>query len=437
MTDSSRSLTPIISEKDFLGLVEERATGLLGVLSVLEDDDFLVNKLYYFTVMQEADRLESFLDDHGARTNLSWLYFAEIVACVRNFSIAGSQIYHVLDRYPDYLGDEKDPLRRDFQDKAFETLEYFTQVLKNFHGAMLEEVRAKGSGITIKPVSTDEWRLKVNPQLPYTISEEEAADEEERVIAIAQLYRKVVKNFKQSRLSQRIKGGALAEIVPSKINETLMSEFEIKLHTIQSEYDTYIKGGRIERENPDIKTLRGLVAIPMHLFDALKWLVHFFERHENEIRKSDVKAAISEMVNNDKLYESIAGFGVRFCGRYLNEGNKVAERILSSFVKPITYTLPIPKPQGFHARPATYVSLVVQEHGTDVFMIVDGERFDCRSVLEILQAGGMMADSGREEVVFEGDKRALDDLKILADHNYCEDQDIPPELSYIRIMRNL
>lgn len=437
MTETSRTLTPIISEKDFLEMVENRGKVFLELLSVLQKEDATVNKLYYFTLMQEADKFESFLDDYGARTNKTWFYFAELVACVRNFSLAGFQIYHILDRYSDYLGGESDQLRRDFQDKSYETLDYFAHVMSQFYAALMEELIAKGSGISVTPTPSEEWTLSVIPKLPYTIAEEAAFDEEERLISIAQSYRWVVKNFRQRQLNRKIKGMTLAEIIPSKINETLMTEMENKLHSVQSEYDTYIKGGKLEKENPHAGHLRGLVAIPMHLFDALKWLVHFFERHENEIRKSDVKAKISELVQNDRMFVCIVDYGLRFCGRYLNEGNKMAETILSSFVKPISYELPIPKPQGFHARPATYVSLIVQEHGTDVFMLLDGEKFDCRSVLEILQAGGILADSGQETVMFEGDKRVLDDLKILAAHNYCEDQEIPPELSYIRILRNL
>ncbi|VAX24726.1 hypothetical protein MNBD_NITROSPINAE04-1813 [hydrothermal vent metagenome] len=434
--ETARSLTPIISEEAFLVLVQAKSQNLLALLSVLKDENMVVNKPYYFTLLQEADRLEGFLDDHGARSNLRWLYFAELVACVRNFALAGFQLYHILDRYSDYFSGDSDHLKRDFQDKTDETLEYFTQVKLKFFDAMTEEVKSHGVDFQVTPIPTEEWRLKITPQLPYTITGEGVSDEEERMISIAQSYRKIAKHFKQSQLDRKTKKSTLDDIIPSKINETIMTDMEIKLHNLQSEYDTYIRGGPLESKE-HISTLRGLTAIPMHLFEALKWLVHFYERHENNIRQSDVKAKISEMVNDDQLFASIMDYGLKFCGKYLNDGNKVAERILSSFVKPIKYELPIPKPQGFHARPATYVSLVVQEHGTDVSMLVNDEKFDCRSVLELLQAGGMLADSGEKTVIVEGDKRALDDLKILAEHNYCEDQDIPPELSYIRILRNL
>ncbi len=437
MTESTRSLTPIISEEAFSALVQVRSQSLFSMLSVFKDSDMTVNKPYYFTLLQEAEKLEGFLDDHGARTNFRWLYFAELVACVRNFSLAGFHLYHILDRYSDYLGGERDNLRHDFQEKTHQTLDYFSDVFLNFFDAMTEEVAAQGYEAKVTPVPQEEWDLSVTPQLPYTITGEEARNEEERIISIAQSFRKLVKEFRFHKLDQKIKVQTIEEMIPGKINETMVTEMEILLHNLQSEYDTYIRGGLLEKSNEKIHNLRGLTAISMHLFEALKWLVHFYERHENNIRQSDVKTKISEMVNNERLMECITNYGLRFCGKYLKEGNKAAESILSFFSKPIVYELSIPLPQGFHARPATYVSLVVQEHGTDVFMIVDGEKFNCRSVLDLLQAGGLLADSGKQTVTVEGDQRVLDDLKILAEHNYCEDRDIPQELSYIRVLRNL
>ncbi|MBI4667240.1 MAG: HPr family phosphocarrier protein [Nitrospinae bacterium] len=436
--ETSRSLTPIINEEEFLPLVQEKCQNFMAILSVHQDETMSVNKLYYFTLLQEAERLEGFLDDHGARSNKRWFGFAELVACVRNFAMAGFHLYHVLDRYSDYLAGESTQLSREFQDSAYKTLERFSAVFNRFYQTLVEEAASQGVSIFTKPMATGQWDLKVTPQLPYTLTDgEDTLEEDERLISIAQSYRKAVRAFRESRLDRKVKAASLGEIIPSRLNETLFAEFETRLHSIQSEYDTYIKGGKVWKHDERANRLRGLTAIPMHLFDFLRWLAHFYERHESDNRKSQLKERIASIAPDEELLNIILNFGLRFSGKYLGEGVKVAERILTSFVKPISYELPIPKPQGFHARPATYVSLVVQEHGTDVFMLVNGEKYDCRSVLDLLQAGGAVADHSLNTVVFEGDRRALDDLKILAENNYCEDRDIPQELSYLRILRNL
>ncbi len=417
--------------------MDKECQSFLSILSVISEPEIKVNRFYYFTLLQEADRLESFLDDYGSRSNLRWLYFAELVACVRNFSLAIFHLYHALDRYSDYLGAGHDNVRKEFESHAFDILDYFSDFLRRFHKTLVAEARTQGIKIKLAPIQKESWKVKVTPQLPYTISNYESADESERIISVAQAYRRARKGFREHGLHKRIRADNLAQIIPGKINETLMAEFESALHNIQSEYDTHIRGGKTEKQNQWMITLRGLTAIPMHLIEFIRWLVHFYERHENQVRQSDVKARISGLVDDERLMDCICGFALRYCNRYLNEGNEVAERILSMYVEPITYELPLPKPQGFHARPATYVSLVIQEHGTDAFLLVDGKKFNCRSVLDLLEAGGILADLGMETVTVEGDKRSLDDLKILAQNNYCEDREIPKELSYLRISRNL
>ena len=110
---------------------------------------------------------------------------------------------------------------------------------------------------------------------------------------------------------------------------------------------------------------------------------------------------------------------------------------MSRLARTARITLPLPVPVGLHARPAYYITLVVEEHGTDAFVHVGGRRFDARSVLDLLEAGGMAADLGLNEIEFEADERTLQDLIILANGNYCEDEKVPKDLYYIRVARNI
>ncbi|NIR52076.1 hypothetical protein GWO43_25995, partial [candidate division KSB1 bacterium] len=80
----------------------------------------------------------------------------------------------------------------------------------------------------------------------------------------------------------------------------------------------------------------------------------------------------------------------------------LSKELIKNFVKVVRYQLPIPKPLGFHARPSTYISLIIRKHDSDAFLVVDGEKFNARSVMSLLQAGGAIADKGYQEVVFEG-----------------------------------
>ena len=434
---AGQSLTPIISEEEFIPILEEASANFLSLTGITSGAEEMANKFFYFTLLKEAEQLEDFLDNHGARSNKRFLFFAELVACVRNFCLAGFQVHHIMERYNNYLGGERDLIRRDFEKGAHEAMTYLFKALSRFNESLRQEAASLGINVKPKDIPPDSWKVKISPKLPFTIGGVEAANQEERLISIAQGYRRIYKRFQELELHRRLRAKSLEDIIPSRINETMMAEFEGMLHNVQSEYDTHIKGGSVEAGNEWSGTLRGLAAIPMHLFDMLNWLSHFYERHENQVRESWAGARVAELVDNQELLKVITNFGLFFCGRFLAEGNEVCERILSQYISPIQYELPIPIPQGFHARPSTYVSLVVREHGTDTFLLLDGKKYNCRSVLDLMEAGGALADQGKTKAIFEGDKRCLDDIKILSDHNYCEDEDIPSELNYIRIGRNM
>jgi hypothetical protein len=79
----------------------------------------------------------------------------------------------------------------------------------------------------------------------------------------------------------------------------------------------------------------------------------------------------------------------------------------------------------------------VQHYGGKVELCVGKDRFDASSVLDIQWAGGKIQKENITEVIFEGDARALHDIKILAGVNYGEDTmgkgvALPKELQYLR-----
>jgi phosphotransferase system HPr-like phosphotransfer protein len=115
----------------------------------------------------------------------------------------------------------------------------------------------------------------------------------------------------------------------------------------------------------------------------------------------------------------------------------VAREILKENVEKGSVRAPVPRDLGFHCRPSLLVAKVVQRYGGQVELVVGDHRFDASSVLDIQWAGGMIQKEGINEVVFEGDVRALKDIEVLADVNYGEDRmgkgiPLPKSLKYLR-----
>jgi phosphotransferase system HPr-like phosphotransfer protein len=427
--------------ESFITLADNASKDFFNQVSFFEHSSFKPSKSYYSHLLTSTDLLEIFLDNSGARGNKNWLFFTELVASIRNFVIAASQLQHIIDRFNEYDIGLPEEERKEFLKEAHVTMEFINNILR----LMVMSVKEEGSRIGLKvPVPKHIRAVRKEAtfpslHLPQDLSEEEVSvrDLTEKIMDLSRRFRKVCKIWREKRLGKKYEEKKFLELIPTKIDEKWLRKLKNIIHGVQSDYDTYVRNTNEEVENSSLVKLRGHVSISLHLFYIGIWLTHFYERHENQIRKSETKHKISKIVSKEQLLERIMNFVIFYTGKFLEEGNRYAENNLTFYITKACYKLPIPKPQGFHARPATYVSLIVNEHGSDVFMIVDDVKYSARSVMSILEAGWNISEQGYGEVYFEGDKRVLDDLKILSDHNYCEDEDIPRELNYLRILRNL
>ena len=98
-----KSLTQIISEKDFLTLARVPCEQFLNVFFLFKhrnEGKKDISRKFYSNLTQEAEYLENFMDQYGARENKNWSFFVECLASIRNLSIAAFFTRHLLDRYP-------------------------------------------------------------------------------------------------------------------------------------------------------------------------------------------------------------------------------------------------------------------------------------------------------------------------------------------------
>lgn len=429
-------LKKIITEKEFLPIVEQASVNFFKVINCLKKDS-PGSKTFYANLFNEADLFEDFLDNHGARENKSWFYFTELVASIRNFAIAGLQLRHILDRFYHYkLEDSKEDASK-FHREANSAMNFINNSVLDLFGIQKKEATKNGMKHP-KECYIDRAfsKIHISRRLPKNLHEDDLKDNEERIIALSRRFRNVAKLSKETNLERFYKKEAEIPVIPKIIDETKVQNFKNILQGIQSDYDTYIKNTFLEKNDKNLIKLRGFTSISLHLLEIVRWLSHFFERHADEVRTGGIKEKFTQIVDRKEGLNTIINFAFFYSNDYLQKGKLVAEKILSKYTIKARYKLSPPKPLGFHARPSGYISLIVKEHGTDVFLVVDRKKFNARSVLSLMEAGGLIADKGYNKVVFEGDKRALDDIKILAEHNYCEDCEIPRELNYVRILRN-
>jgi len=436
-----KSLIQIITEEEFLLLAQEPCSQLLNIFFLFElreENNMDISRKFYSNLIQESEFLESFMDEHGARENKKWSFFVEYLASIRNLSIAAFFTKHLLDRYPFYGLRESPENEVEFKNEANNVLNFLNQSILNLFGELYSTGVENGLNVTRNSDSKIEFsEIETNKRLPRNVAEDEVKDEEHRIIEICEKIKHVAKIMKDSKVQRIADIKDLKLAVLQKFNEKRARMYKNLVHNIQSDFDTFIKNTKLEMNNSEVKIMRGYISMPLHLLEVALWLAHFYERHEDEIRHGESKKRISVLVNKETLLDKIMNFGFYYSQYFVAEGKKLADDILDCFSKIVRVELPIPQPLGFHARPSTYVSLIARQYDDlDLFIIIDGKKFNTKSVMSLLQAGGTLADKGYQSVLFEGDKRVIEDVRILAKHNYCEEGEIPARLSYLRDFNN-
>ncbi len=429
----------IISEEEFGRILAPFAGPFLSLSNYVEDalnqgSSKLLDMEFLANVIKHSSDVEHFLDRYRARNNRNWIYFREITATAKNFSKVAFLLEEIKkNSHQERLFPREDS---DFVERAGSAARFFVEIITRSFGELRAEARRLNLAVPKeRPLRSYAVRLHNEIILPHTIEETDASDK-------AHVVKKLVHGFSDLAgealsLEEVIRPGGenLASKIPSDVNEGTLRRLGTRLHNFQSWYDTHIEHTRIGGDIPELKGLREIFRVQLNLFKIATISVHYFERHLL-VPSSPVVERLRDIVPSSRLVEEAFGFSLYYLMQLFHMGRELADSILNRLVDIVTYELPIPE-IGFHARPSTRVAKVVQHYGSDVKMLVEDQVFDAGSVLQMLSAGGYIVTKRLERVRFRGDRQALNDLKILADHNYGEtrsgkDVPLPDTLSYLK-----
>ncbi len=430
------SLTEGITEDEFLELVQEHSQNFLKIYNFLHREHNSYTRKFYAHLIEESEELESFLDDHCARDNRTWYFFGEFVACIRNLAKVAFILKHMLNRYPSYNLDDDDP------DKVLKDIQNVSQLLDETICSLYEEVKKESLGLGIKfPRGTlrkDSFR-EIYPQkrLPYTIDEEEDLDAQKILAKIATQYLHAVEKFEDFGWNhERSDLEGLRNTITNKVNEETSREVIALIHNLQSTYDHHIRHTPLESRDQGLKRLRSFISMPLHLLSVVNWLSHLYQRHIRTTRHGTNRKQVSAIINESNILDIMTNFALSYSSRYLQKGKELALHILRKYTEVDTCEIQVPQKLGFHLRPATLVVKLAKYYGTKLSLIVDSREYDASNVLSITMAAGLIARKGYKTVLFRGDTRVLEDLRLLSEYNYGEDEEgnpstLPPEFSHL------
>lgn len=427
-----------ISFAEKVGIFSQDYLKCCGFIADVDMPGYTFTKKLYSTMICASQLLEDFLDFHGAKNNEDWYFYRELAASVRHLNMASYSQKHISNRLEFYLIEDVG----DFKREGESTLNFLMSTITQLAPVIIDEARRLNIPLPEKSFGYSNFpAVSTSEMLKYNIDDKNKDQQKKNIVKIASEFLGIAANFDHLGFYKPYSFDEMLSIVPEQINEVEIRRVEMLVHNLQSSFDTYVIHGGYRFGNRKLKALRGCFSVVFHLLQMMGKLLHFYERHMYEAGYKNiykrVQVQLAKLVNPRILLDRTLNYGLFYVCHFLNNGKKLAQEILNENIERSRITVGIPVKLGFHSRPSLLVAKIVQHYGGQVELCVGSDRFDAGSVLDLQWAGGKINKEGLEQVVFEGDSRALKDIAVLAGVNYGEDSmgkgtPLPSELKYLR-----
>lgn len=431
------SLEELIAEQEFARLLAEECTSLRSLVAGLHASASPSwTKRQYFLLIHEANTLESFLDDHGAKYNRAFAYLRELVASIRWIALSGYSLQHLHDRLHSYRVKEwmAAPLVRSLGDSLQQALDAAGEWSIRLTTAIEEEFASLGIAAPAGAgTQVGANRAEVRRRLPRNIGQADLENEEQKIAGVAARFIEACDLFSEIGVRRFTDADELDQFFRKHCTEAKIRVFEATIHNLQSTYDTHIQNSVLESKDERLPRLRGCVSVSLHAIEAALYLTHFLERHEDEVREAgDFTSRIRALVDPALLRRIVVNDLFRLANDVLQSGLELAEALVPTYTNVQELILRLADDTTLHARPAALIVGIVNHHGTPVELEVAGKRCNASSILELLVAVGSNPD--QREFTFHGDEKPLADIKLLFESRLGEDglESLPSALEYLR-----
>lgn len=433
---SETSIDEVVTEDAFAHVLHEQAEmffRLANSLLSISDPDWTRRHPYQLSI--EADSLEAFLDDHGARYNRTYSFFRKLVASVRGLAMSAFALSHLDRRLSTYntnlhLFPERE---RDCRESIRTARTLVQEKIRVLLRATQDEARSLGVELPAENFPPARYKSdELRKKLPRNLGEEIIEDEEQRIAEVASKYLEVCAMFDRIGV-RRIEDEAVREAyLARQCSEERSRVYEATVHNLQSAYDTYVKNTVLEASDERLPRIRGHASAAFHLLEAVTHLAHFVERHAPNPGSEGADLRITRLVDRARIREVTLNRLLYWAAELMALGRPLAEELLPAYTNVQDLVVDLPDEMMVHARPAALIVAIVNHYGTPVQMEIGSARCDAGSILELMIAVGSNARERR--LVFRGDENPLRDIGLLFEHGLGEQgtSALPNQLAYLR-----
>lgn len=423
-----------MSEREFVSLLNPIAADFFKLTYLLkEKQPHEWAKRCYSSLSEKAHNLESYLDEYNARNNRTFSFIRELFAALKWFGTSAFIQKHILIRFPNYAIDGTEDDKQEFLGDSQKTLTFLHDSIRALIENLYEESKNLQLQIPNEPLDEitayDPYERRL---LPHTIGGDISSDPKNIIAEVATLYRTLAGKFRKIKISKDLDIESIKTQTLYDFDETKTRHFESQIHNIQSKYDTYIKSTSLESKHPELAYFRGYTSVSLHLFEMATILVHFYERHMNDIGPEKIEERILGVISQEELLHVLNGY-VRYWGvKFFLEGESFADRIIEKFVEIQTVHITPLSDFALHARPLSLIAKIALYYKSPLEIEIDGRCCNASSIMQMILLAGN--NPRPRKITFRGEERALRDIKDLFDIGCLEGgnvQDVPPHLNYL------
>lgn len=398
-------------------------------------DSWIERRLY--SMYRKSTDLEIFLDDHGAQANQTFFGVRELVAGVRWLSLACSCLVHLRSRIYVYPPSNEEWANSDLPDHLKKAISCFGECLLKCLEALAKEWVKVGLKIP-----EEEPLLASSPAGPnFVLPANRLPEADERVEAgqkdslpAARLVGRVIRTIENWAPVHSLPTNNPTErraFMLELCSEATARDFESRVHNLQSEYDSTIRGSSDEADQPALLQLRGAISQCLHLLEAVTALTHLYERHNVHQRHPATRRVLDQAFDWETYLSSMIDHCLRPALTSLENSKEVAAILIEGLTTKEFRDIVIPQGITLHARPLSLIVGVVHHYGLPVEIEISDERVSAASMMSMLVLCGSHLDA--KTVRFHADPAVLNDLQALFEAGLGEDgiDALPGSLKYL------
>ena len=377
--------TAAMTDKMFRELIAKRALTLLGLSKHISEckstKDIMIRPLIG-ALLSQSTQIEEFLDRYGAGSNCQWCAFRSLTAAIKHFSDVSYELLHIRYSLPTY---RLLPIEQDFAQATEDTLEFTVSVLQQVAKQILTKARQLDLPVPSQKLREESYTEELPPGCLEHHCQTRKIEIAETVTLLTTAFLNLAVDSEDVRAASRVKPEKFASYVRDSVSENKLRSIELRFHSLQSLYDTYVSGTEAATLDTDLPVLRGHISVVFHLLRTATLFVHHYERHVNK-QPCDSPGRQEPIVKTDVLLDVLMRYSITHINLYIGCAEHLCHEMLNRYAEIGEIEVPVPSYRGFHVRPSTLIAKIVLHYSSAVQMKLGDEVYDASSPLGLFRA---------------------------------------------------